>query len=655
MKEKIGVYICHCGGNISDYVDVEQVRQLIENEDGVAITKTIQFACSDSGQKEIENDIRDKNLDAIVVASCSPKLHLHTFQNVAQRADLNKYNYVQVNIREQCSWAHSDKPLDATKKAVGLVKAGTRRVAQSESIEVMSIKIEKSTLVVGGGIAGITAAINLAKNGYKVFLIEKENMLGGSILNNNFVFPSMSKGSQIIDNLILELNKLDNIEIFTSSNLSKVSGSVGNFSIELEKENEIIKFNAGSILVATGFDNFKPNEEHYNFLKNDFIITLPEFQKIIEQNSEYLIYKNKKIKKVSFIYCVGSRESKGNNKYCSRICCTTTIYSSLALHKKFKDVKSFHFYRDIRTYGKQEIYYEEASRQGDLFFKFEEKEPPIVNIEGGNLSIKVKDYLSDRKELELETDLIVLVTGMTPREDNKTLAEVLKIPIGQDKFYNEIHPKLKPVETVIKGIFISGCSQGPKNISESVQSSLAAVSKINNLLQKGIIELPPIVAMVDANKCVYCGKCADVCEYNAISEEAFENKTIAHVNKTLCVGCGICGAFCPVDAINIAQYTNNEIMAMVDGFCQEFAVEPKQEKQIKKTTKKISINGYPKIYKEIANIITENAKSIPQISNELNIDIEEITYNIMSMNKFGIVEADGLNENEDYYLYKMKN
>ena len=652
MKQKIGVYICHCGGNISDYVDVEQVRQIIETEKGVVISKTVQFACSDFGQKDIENDIKEHSLDAIVVASCSPKLHLYTFQGVADRAGLNKYNYVQVNIREQCSWAHSDKPADATVKAIGLVISGIRKVANSSSLETLNINVDKSVLVIGAGVSGLTAAINLAKNNYQVHLIEKDKSVGGNIADNDNIFPNNLKGSEVVDNLQIKVNELKNISLYTDTKLTKINGSIGNINAEINKSGEKINLNIGSILVATGYENYKPKDEQYSYSKSENIITLPEFKNIIKQSNGKLIVNNKEVKNVSFIYCVGSRETKGDNKYCSRVCCTSTIYTALELQKKFKNIKSFHFYRDIRTYGKQEIFFEQSSKQGDLYFKFEEKEQPIIEVNDNKLKVKIKDYLSDKKELEIETDIVVLVTGLVPCNDSNELSEILKIPIGQDKFYNEIHPKLKPVETVIRGIYISGCSQGPKNISESVQSSLAAVSKINTILSKGTIDLPPIVAQVDSKKCVYCGKCLEVCSYNAIAEVNFENKTIAQVNKAACVGCSICGAFCPNDAIEIAQFTDNEITAMIDGFTENVVLNEKTENQNTKSGKKVTINGYPKIWKNIAEIISESPKTIPEIANILNVETSEITYNIMTMNKFGLVIPEGVNDDEDYYLYK---
>ena len=278
----------------------------------------------------------------------------------------------------------------------------------------------------------------------------------------------------------------------------------------------------------------------FGYFNNKNVITLPEFRRLIENSNENLVYNGRKIRNVSFIYCVGSRQVKGENKYCSRFCCTTAIHTSLLINEKYRDIKAFHLFRDIRTYGKQEILFEQSSKLGDVYIKYDAKNPPLVEMIDGKTVIKVKDYLTAKKDLEIETDLVVLVTAAVPASDSQIIAEKLKIPVGSDKFFNEIHPKLKPVETVIKGIFIGGACQGPKNITESVQSSLSAVAKINSLIKDNKIQLDPVVARISALSCEWCGKCAEVCEYDAIQKMETGGKLIAVVNSAVCKGCGIC-------------------------------------------------------------------------------------------------------------------
>ena len=730
MKERIGVYICHCGGNISDYVDVEELGKMFHKEENVVIAKDVMFACADSNQKDMVKDIQDNKLDAIVVCSCSPKLHLHTFKNVASRAGLNPSNYVQVNIREQCSWPHSDRPREATVKAAGLIRAGINRVSFSESLENIELTVKKTALVVGAGVAGMKAAIDLARSGNEVFLLEKDYFVGGRIAQKDSLFMSGQKGKDIVASLYEEIKKHSNITLFTGASIEKVSGSLGNFHIDikvkprfingkadkqavkramdecpvsvddafnlgltkrkviyknypealpdvpvveaellknetdfiakfastlnLNEQAETLSFIVGSVLVTTGYDHYQPKEGEFGYKTISNVVTLPELNRLIELNPGKLVFNGKQIKSVAFIYCVGSRQTKGDNKYCSRQCCTSTIHTSLQLKEKYKDIQTYHLYRDIRTYGKQEILYDKSSKQGDLYFKYEEKEMPVVEVEGKSTIIKVKDYLTAKKQMEIEADLIVLVTGMVAREDATHISELFKIPIGRDKFFNEIHPKLKPVETVIKGVYIGGTCQGPKNISESVQSSLAGASKITALLKSGTVSVDPIIARIDADACTWCGKCSDVCDYTAIKEVEVDGKRIAAVNKAVCTGCGICAPICPVNAIEIAQYTDHEIESMIDGFMHEVVIREKEagEEEVQEEGT-VGMKEYPQIWKNILQTMEEKS-TIPQVVEKLNVSGELVTYHMMTMNRYGVVVPAGMDAKEEYFYYKKK-
>ena len=732
MKQRIGVYICHCGGNISDYVDVKQVVKQAKLEGTVVLAKDTMFACSDSGQNEMIDDIKEQKLDAIIVASCSPKLHLHTFRNVAIRAGINPYNYVQVNIREQCSWAHSDKKKEATIKGIGLVKAGIKRVAHSQALEKIKVDVRKSVIVLGAGIAGMQSAISLAKMGNEVFLIEKSHFIGGRVSQAGELFISNQNGKEVIDKLYKELKKFNNITLFTGASLHKQTGSLGNFNVDIEikprfiaKENqhedfsqiikdcpvtipcefdyglskrkaiffkydgaypnipvvdkeaiknekaflrqyshfidldqkpEFINLKAGAILVATGFDPYLPHHDEYGWWDNPRVVTFPKFKRLLEQSKDKLIYNHREIKSIAYIYCVGSRQTKGANRYCSRFCCTAAIHSSVQLHDKFEDVQAYHLYRDIRTYGKQEIIYQESCKLGDIYLKFNEKEPPVVKNCDKNAVITIKDELTENQELELEADLVVLVTGMVAREDSHDISDELKIPVGNDKFFNEIHPKLRPVETVINGIFIGGTCQGPKSISSSVQSSMSAAAKINALLKKGAIELEPIIAKINQDACVWCGKCAEVCEFDSIQKIVKDGKEVAEVNESTCKGCGVCAPVCPEDAIQITNFTDNEITGMIDGFMTEIVSDdPEADKLEEEDIKQATImKEFPKTWYNILDLIKEEAKTIPQISEELGFKSTEVTYDVMTMNKYGVLQAEGMDDMDEYFLYKAK-
>jgi heterodisulfide reductase subunit A len=658
-KKRIGVYICHCGGNISDYVDVEQLRELADGEENVAVSKNVMFACADSNQKEMINDIREKNLDGIVVASCSPKLHLHTFRGVAERAGLNPYNYVQVNVREQCSWAHSDQPEQASYKAAGLIRAGIKKVSKSEALENIRITAQKSVVVIGAGVAGMRASIDLARMGNQVYLIEKEDHVGGQLTGKGKLFPTGETGEKLVETLLSRLRSMNNITLFTSATLEKVTGSLGNFKAEIHvaKENkEVMTFAAGAILVTTGYEPYQPKDNEFGYHASPRIVTLNDFDKMIKNSSENLVIDGKKVRTAAFIYCVGMRQSKGENKYCSRICCTAAIHSSLQMHEKFPGIRTYHMYRDIRTYGKQEILYEKSSRAGDVYLMYQEKFPPVVEPTANGVSISVKDYLTMKKTIEMEVDLLVLVNGMVPRSDSATIASKLKVPIGSDKFFNEIHPKLRPVETVINGMFLGGSCQGPKNIQESVQSSLSAAAKINAIIRNETIELEPIIARVDDEACSWCGKCQEVCEFDAIFQLETNGRVIAGINEAVCKGCGICAPICPVDAINIVQFTNDEIEGMIDGFMQPVDLEKKEAEDAGDGAATAQgMKEFPQIWQSIMQSVAAEPKTIPAIADGLALDTALVTWHVMTMNKYFILEPAGIDDNDEYYSYSLKN
>jgi len=731
MKNKIGVYICHCGGNISDYVNVEQVREAVKDEPGVSIVKTMMFTCSDSGQKEIIEDIKENNLDAMVIASCSPKLHLFTYRDVARRAGLNPYNYVQVNIREQCSWAHSDKPKEATEKGIGLVRAGIVRVRQSKALEQIKISAINAVAVIGAGVSGMRAAIELADMGTDVYLIEKDYFVGGRPPQMEELFQTDEKGKEIVEKLYNEIKKREKIKLFTGAELESISGNVGNFDakvkvnpryiipnsdkeklkeaiskcsneisdefnfgltkrkviyknyegalpdipvidkdsfnpgeefietykdcIDLNQKPEILDLKIGAILLCSGFSPYEPEEGEYGYKENNDVITLQQFKRIIEfNNNKKLIYQGKEIKNVAFIYCVGSRQIDGENKYCSRFCCTAAIHTSLIVKNKFPDTRRVHLFRDIRTYGKQEILYDEARKQGDIFLKFDEKEPPVVENDGKNSVVKIKDILSKREEIEINVDLIVLVTGMVPRKDSDKVANIVKAPIGRDKFFNEVHPKLRPVETVIDGIYIAGACQGPKNITESIKSSLSASAKAHSLISSGEIALEPIIAKIDKNACEWCDKCYEVCDYDAIIKTEYNGKTVATVNEAVCKGGGMCMPVCPVDAIDMDGYTNQEIESMIDAIAKEIIIDSKKEKEEISEEIKVKMKELPEIWTNILKTLETEQKNIPQIANEMNLPLPVVTYNLMTLVKYGYIKPTGMDDMDEYYFYEIK-
>ena len=571
MKERIGVYICHCGGNISDYVDVEKVREAVQNDEGVVMAKTTVFACSDSNQTDIVNDIKEHNLDGVIVSSCSPKLHLTTFRNVTERGDLNKYTYVHANIREQVSWAHSDDKVGATEKAIQVVKAAIAKSRYAVPLYPNQFEAEKTIAVIGGGIAGLKAAISLSDKNSNVVLIEKERNVGGHTATWGSLFMTEERGDELVNRIYNDLAQRENVFILTRSEVISSSGSIGKFNLKIRKRPqgtgdpvETMEINVGSIVVATGFEHYTPKEGEFEFKKNEAVITLPIFKQLVDDSSgKVLEYNGKKIKNIAYIYCVGSRQTEGENKYCSRYCCTSVIHTAIEAKKKFKGIQNIHLNRGIRTYGKQELLYAESLQMGDLYLQFDDDTAPAIRKEGKKTLVTVKDILSARRELEMEVDLVVLVTGMVPRAD-QSIGRMFKLPKGRDKFYNEVHMKLRPVETVIDGVTIAGACQGPKNISESVNSALSAATKSFSYVSKGTLETEPIVAEVDKDVCTWCEKCTEACPFDAIVKQEVNDKEVATINESVCKGCGMCTPVCPVDAIDLIGYTSKEMKSMIE-------------------------------------------------------------------------------------------
>ena len=569
VPRRIGVYVCHCGGNISDYVDVAKVVESVQGDGDVAVARTAMFACSDASQQDMIDDIQKNNLDGLVVASCSPKLHTYTFRAVATRAGLNPYEYSQVNIREQCSWIHSDDPKGATEKAIGLVEAGIARTRLSEPLEPIVVETTPKTLVIGGGIAGLRAAIGLADIGLQVVVVEREQTLGGWVGRFGEMYPHGKDGRTLIAGLVAEIRKRPAITVLTGADVVGKSGGFGNYDVDVRVGGPgagSISVRVGSIIVATGFDSYQPEAGEFGY-GIDGVLTLPEFTDLLDRSTGPLVHNGKPVRSVAYVYCVGSRQAAdgaGANEYCSRFCCTAAVHASVQAAGLDPAARQYHLYRDIRTYGKFETIYTQSRELGSVYLRFPDDEPPAVALgQDGRLVVTARDLLTGGEELAIPADLVVLVTGMVPRK-NEELIGVLKLPLGSDGFFNEIHPKLRPVETVVGGVLIAGACQGPKSSSESVASGLAAVTQSAAILRKGFAELDPLVATVAADACTACGKCLDACPYGAIGMTSLAGREIAAISATACKGCGGCVPVCPEDAIDLRGYTDAQVRDQID-------------------------------------------------------------------------------------------
>ncbi|MBU0764453.1 MAG: CoB--CoM heterodisulfide reductase iron-sulfur subunit A family protein, partial [Bacteroidetes bacterium] len=490
MEEKrIGVYICWCGTNISLMVDVEKIAEEISELSDVVVSKNYKYMCSDPGQDIIINDIKEQKLNRIVVAACSPRMHEPTFRKALEKAGLNPYFFEMANIREQDSWVHTERD-SATKKAKSLIIAAINKVKYNESLDKRSVDINPATLIIGGGIAGLTAAAEIAKAGKDVFIIEKTKRLGGALADIDQTFPFMYSAGDILTPKINYLKKCPKVKIFRESKVKEINGYIGNFETTVFHENNTkteLKF--GNIIVATGLKTFNPEKvEEYGYGLYPDVMTSMEFEKLL-QNGGIHTKEGKTPKYVSIIHCVGSR-NKNYHEYCSRTCCLTALKFANLIKSELPDTDVFELYSDIRSFGKgSEELYTESSRKDIVFLMFDNhKDLPKVKKAGPgddcNLLIEMDDMISG-KQLEVPADIVILMTGAEAHEDAKEISHAVNISLCNNSFFIEKHPKLDPVATTTDGVYIVGTCQGPKDIPDSVAQAKAASARILATIAKG--------------------------------------------------------------------------------------------------------------------------------------------------------------------------
>lgn len=598
---RIGVYVCRCGGNISDVIDVERVAAEARKIPGVAAARVHTFLCSDPGQQSIQDDIRNSRLNRVVVASCSPFLHETTFRQAVARADLNPYLYEHVNIREQGSWAHKHDPAGATDKAIRLITAAVGKLRHAQELEPIRLANHRRVLVIGGGLAGMKAAADLAGRGIDVLLVERSDGLGGQGNNLGRVFESEQPARELVEALQRQLRASPRVETLLRSEVTGITGFVGSFKVTVEGafgpggQVSTSQIDAGVIIVATGFEAYTPRAGEYAFGKHPAVLSMPDFIRLMESapdGSGKLVHGGRAIRSVAFIHCVGSRQIDGVqepqpdgrvNEYCSRVCCTTAVQQMLRLRERFPGTQVFDLHQDIRTYGRgHEDYYYKASQAGVTFFRWRGERPPSVAVveaaarKSAPLNVTVTDYLTWGEELTIPVDMVVLAVGMMPGKI-AGLINILKLPVGDDRFCQEVHPKLRPVESSVNGVLLAGTVQGPKNINETLHAGSAAAAKASIMLAKEQVELNPFVAVVDQHRCEGLGLCAGACEYDALQlkEQEIDGQAVrrAEVNPGLCVGCGACVAVCPHRAIQLQGWTLDQYEAMVDGIAGDVPSE----------------------------------------------------------------------------------
>lgn len=641
-EARVGIFLCECGGNIGDVVDVEAVRKSVREWGNVVISRRENYLCSKPAQDTICDDIQKHDLSRVVVASCTPRMHLPTFQSVLKRAGLNQYLLEFVNIREHCSWVHGPHASEeATRKALSLVRGGYERSFELEPLEEISEESSKEMLVVGGGIAGITASLELEEQGYKVHLVERLPSIGGHMAKLTKVFPTLDCAQCILTPRIAEVGRRKNIDLLSYSEVQAVRGRPGNYVVEifrkprgvdvgecrgcgvcarvcpvtcpdefnegrsqrsaayipfpqalpftyvidferctkcgkcadvcpskainLDDEGEIFELNVGSIIMATGYEQFEAEElKEYGYGIYPDVITMMELERLTSlfgptKGRVVRFSDGENVERVAIVLCAGSRDKNQYTPYCSRICCMYSIKQAILL-KEMLGVDVWVYYTDVRATGRgyEELYWR-AQEAGIVFVRGKAAEV-WENRGSKKLVVRAEDTLTG-DVMEEEFDMVALAVSMVSPEGLDGLAQMMALPLGEDGFVQEKHPKLDPVNTLKTGIFACGCSLGPKDVRDTVSDSLGAAAKAASFLKKGIVTASPEKAFVHYESCDGCGECIQVCPSNAI---AITSEKIS-IDPLLCSGCGGCIPECPREAIDFRNSTRQQIAASING------------------------------------------------------------------------------------------
>jgi heterodisulfide reductase subunit A len=639
----IGVYICHCGVNIAATVDVKAVAEYASTLPGVTVSREYQYMCSDPGQDLIKNDIKELGLERVIVAACSPRMHEPTFRGVVEGTGLNPYCYEQANIREHCSWVHLDRE-KATQKAMDLVRSSVARSLLLTPLERREVNVTPTALIIGGGIAGLQAALDVADAGFKTYLVEREATLGGHVAQIEKLFPSMEDASCLVMPKMMAVMEHSNIEVMTDTEVVEVDGYIGNFeitvlkhpryvdsqkctacgkcievcpvevsdefnrdlstrkaiyipfesavpptyridpesclyfkdgsckkcvdvcpddAINLDQKDEEVKLDIGTIVVATGYEPFDARDKpEFGYGKYENVITGLDLERMIAKNGPTqgkVLIKGKEPEKIGFIQCVGSRDKQVGNEYCSRVCCMYTAKQARILREMCPDATIKVFYIDVRAFGKgYEEFWKDTQRSGVLYVR---GNPSEVYGKGDSVVLRGEDTLFG-EAYEEEFDLIVLATGLVPRWDARDFGNLLKVSRSADGFYLEAHPKLRPLDTASDGVFLAGCCQGPKDITDTIAQADGAAVKacIPLFMEKVLIE--PTTSSIDPEICSGCRICEDLCPYGALS---FDDEIgVMTSNEVLCKGCGSCGSACPSSAISMKHFLDRQIFAQIE-------------------------------------------------------------------------------------------
>ena len=551
----IGVFVCHCGVNIAGVVDVEAVADFARKLSNVTYATHCMFACSTDQLREMQQAISDHQLNRVVVASCTPRTHEPIFRKTLQEAGLNPYLFELANIREHDSWVHQAEPEAATQKAKELVRMSVSRARLLEPLHEGSYEVVQSALVIGGGLAGLSAALSFAQQGFEATLVERTAELGGNARTLAYTEDGSSPARYVQD-LIEEVENQPLITVCKEAQVTSTVGSCGDFTSQIADKNGSRSISHGVVVVATGGQEYKPTE--YLYGRHPRVVTQKEFEDLLQAAPE----KAKQLQHVTMIQCVGSREPEF--LYCSRVCCTAAVKNSLQLKTINPDAQISVLYRDIRTFGFKETAYLQARRQGVRFYRFELDRKPEVTRHADTLLVSVFDAQL-QTTVQLPSDLVVLSAAIRPRPESRELAETLRLPLDEDGFFMEAHPKLRPLDFAAPGFFLCGLAQGPKFADESISQARGAVSRALAVLSRKKIATDSMINRVDAQLCRACGECEKACCFEAIKVKQVDSgRQQAVVTAAQCTGCGVCNVACPTGAASLAHYKDEQINRMIE-------------------------------------------------------------------------------------------
>ncbi len=562
-EPRIGVFVCHCGANIGRIVNVPETVEYALTLPNVVYAQEQLFACATNSAREITDMTREKGLNRVVVAACSPRTLEPLFRDTVREAGINQYYYEMANIREHNSWVHAKEKEDATQKAKDLIRMSVARARSLEPLPEYDLPVDNAALVVGGGVAGMTCALSIADQGHDVYLVEKEDKLGGTARRIHYTLEGMDVQAYLGD-LVKKVYQNPLVHVYTGATITEAGGYVGNFVTTVNSSRGPAEIKHGATVIAIGAEEYQPTE--YLYGQDERVLTQLELEGLIAGEDDKIL----NAENLVMIQCVGCRNEDRN--YCSKICCTHAIKNALKLKEKNPRVDISILFRDMRTYGYAEDYYREASEKDVRFIRFEAEEAPTVEavVEEGKpvLRVTAPDYILGQK-LALDADLLVLSAATIPSAATQDIASLFKVTLNPDGFFKEAHVKLRPVEFATDGVYLCGMAQYPKHIVETISQAYGAAGRVLTLLCRDIVTASGAVAQVDENQCVSCGACITVCSYGAIDFYESPQGRRARVNPVLCKGDGVCNTVCPTSAVSLKHFTDEEIGNQIEAALQE--------------------------------------------------------------------------------------